>query len=192
MDLEQLLIDRSGNRCEISGKNGALKVYTLPPADEGNEENSILIDENYLNQMLGNTDINPVDWQCLNESIWSTIPAIQVLSWRMLQKLRSESWALNLLDMAYLDEETLQWAKEGQEEAPNGSAKHLDCNGAELQTGDTVVLTKDLNVKGAGFTAKRGTAVRRISLVADEPTQIEGRVNDQKIVILTEFVKKSR
>lgn len=192
MNLEQMLIERSGGRCEISGKEGSLKVYILPPADEESFENSVLIHEDYLDQVLENVDLNPLDWQCLNESIWSTVPAVQVLSWRMLQKLRSESWALNLLDMAYLDDETLLWAKQGLSETNDTPVKHLDCNGAELHAGDTVVLTKDLNVKGAGFTAKRGTAVRRISLVADEPTQIEGRVNDQKIVILTEFVKKSR
>ena len=53
-----------------------------------------------------------------------------------------------------------------------------------------MVLIKDLTVKGAGFTAKRGTAVQRISLVADNPAHIEGRVEGQRIVILTEFVKK--
>jgi protein PhnA len=57
--------------------------------------------------------------------------------------------------------------------------------------GDSVVLIKDLNVKGGGFTAKRGTAVRNISLVHDNHEHIEGRVNDQQIVILTQYVKKS-
>ena len=52
-------------------------------------------------------------------------------------------------------------------------------------------LIKDLPVKGAGFTAKRGTAVRGISLVADNAAHIEGRVEGQRIVILTAFVKKS-
>jgi len=52
-------------------------------------------------------------------------------------------------------------------------------------------LIKDLNVKGGGFTAKRGTAVRGISLVADNAEHIEGRVSGQQIVILTKFVKKS-
>ena len=54
-----------------------------------------------------------------------------------------------------------------------------------------MVIIKDLNVKGTSFVAKRGTAVRGIRLVPDNPTQIEGRVNGQQIVILTEFVKKS-
>ena len=53
------------------------------------------------------------------------------------------------------------------------------------------LFLKDLNVKGGGFTAKRGTAVRNISLVHDNHEHIEGRVNDQHIVILTQYVKKS-
>ena len=39
--------------------------------------------------------------------------------------------------------------------------------------------------------AKRGTAVRGIRLVPDNPDQIEGRVNGQQIVILCQYVKKT-
>lgn len=63
-------------------------------------------------------------------------------------------------------------------------------NGAALAQGDSVVLIKDLPVKGAGFTAKRGTVVRGIALVADNAAHIEGRIEGQRIVILTEFVKR--
>lgn len=108
----------------------------------------------------------------------------------MLNNLRGEGWPVELLDMMYLDEETLEWAKKGLEDE-SSEIKHVDSNGAVLEAGDTVVLIKDLNVKGAGFTAKRGTAVRRISLVHDKPEHIEGRVEGQQIVILTKFVKKS-
>ena len=59
-----------------------------------------------------------------------------------------------------------------------------------LKAGDTVTITKDLEVKGAGFTAKRGTAVRNISLPQDDETHIEGRVNGTKIMILTKYLKK--
>ena len=65
-----------------------------------------------------------------------------------------------------------------------------DANGNPLQDGDTVSVIKDLKVKGANFTAKRGTAVRGISLVLDNAEHIEGRVEGQRIVILTQFVKK--
>ena len=68
---------------------------------------------------------------------------------------------------------------------------HKDSNGTVLANGDTVTLIKDLPVKGAGFTAKRGTAVRNISLVPDNAGHIEGRVEGQRIVILTQFVKKN-
>jgi protein PhnA len=94
--------------------------------------------------------------------------------------------------MLYLDDATLAWAKAG---APGtGSSdevKHLDSNGGVLEAGDTVTIIKDLNVKGSSLVAKRGTAVRNISLVRDNAEQIEGRVEGQQIVILTKFVKKS-
>ena len=98
----------------------------------------------------------------------------------------------HLLDMFYLDEETWVWAKAaGDGEIVEDAVKHVDSNGVMLAAGGTVTILKDLNVKGAGFTAKRGTVVRRISLVADNPEHIEARVNGQQIIILTKFIKKS-
>jgi protein PhnA len=52
------------------------------------------------------------------------------------------------------------------------------------------VLTQALNAKGASFTAAKGTIVKKIRMVSDNTAQIEGRINDQTIVILTKFVKK--
>jgi len=76
------------------------------------------------------------------------------------------------------------------QQADQPDVVHRDSLGMVLAHGDTVVLVKDLPVKGAGFTAKRGTAVRNISLVSDNAGHIEGRVEGQRIVILTEFVKR--
>ena len=53
-----------------------------------------------------------------------------------------------------------------------------------------MTIIKDLEVKGAGFTAKRGTVVKNIALT-DNPEQIEGRVNGTRIVLLSCFLKKS-
>ena len=53
------------------------------------------------------------------------------------------------------------------------------------------MLTQVLNVKGANFMAPKGTIVKKIKLVHDNTEQIEGKVNEQTIVILTKFVKKS-
>jgi protein PhnA len=121
--------------------------------------------------------------------MWSEVPAVKVVAWRMLDRLRTEGWPQDLLDMMYLDEETLHWA-EAEAGAAENAVVHLDSNGVQLQNGDTVVLIQDLNVKGGGFTAKRGTAVRNIRLVHDNPEHIEGKVNGQQIVILTKYVKK--
>ena len=118
------------------------------------------------------------------------MPAVQVLAWRMLYRLRAEGWTQDLLDMMYMDDETMEWAK--STEAMDGAVVHKDSNGNILEAGDTVTLIQDLKVKGASFVAKRGTAVRRISLVQDNPEHIEGKVDGQHIVILTKFVKKQK
>lgn len=128
----------------------------------------------------------PNHWRCLSSSMWSEDAATQVLAYRMLHRLSAHDWARDLMDMLYLDDETRAWAEAGIAV----DTGHKDSNGVPLAPGDTVVLVKDLQVKGAGFTAKRGTAVRGISLVMDNPAHIEGRVEGQRIVILTEFVKK--
>ena len=116
--------------------------------------------------------------------MWSEDAALQVFAMRTLKRLDTD-WSRDLAEQLYLDEETQAWA---DNEA--AQTNHRDSNGVPLASGDTVVLIKDLNVKGAGFTAKRGTAVHRITLVPDNDAHIEGRVEGQRIVILTEFVKK--
>ena len=192
MSTEKELHARSESKCELCSATESLSVYEVPPESNGNPEQSVLLC-NICKEQIENPDkVDANHWRCLNDSMWSQVPAVQVMAWRMLTRLSGEGWPQDLLDMLYLDDELLTWAQatgEGQSDEDN--VKHLDCNGAVLEAGDTVTLTKDLNVKGANFTAKRGAAVRRISLVADNPKQIEGKVDGQHIVILTEFVKKS-
>ncbi len=127
---------------------------------------------------------SPDHFRALASTMWSEDPAIQVLAARTLSKI-AEPWATDLADQLYLDDDTRAWADNVPEQTD-----HKDSNGQPLSNGDTVVLIKDLPVKGGGFTAKRGTAVHKISLVHDNPAHIEGRVEGQRIVILTEFVKK--
>jgi len=144
-------------------------------------------------EQLENSDkVDANHWRCLNDSMWSEVPAVQVMAWRMLNRLKAEGWPQDLLDMLYLDEDTMAWAQAtGEGEDDEDKVIHKDSNGVTLLSGDSVVLIKDLNVKGGGFTAKRGTHVRNISLVYDNAEQIEGRVSGQMIVILTQYVKKS-
>lgn len=66
-----------------------------------------------------------------------------------------------------------------------------DCNGNILNEGDSVTLIKDLKVKGANVTLKRGTVVKNIHLTSD-PEEIEGKVEKVKgLVLKTCFVKKA-
>lgn len=192
MSIEQELHARSGSRCELCGATEELAVYEVPPAPDGGADRAVLLCATCREQIDDPDKVDINHWRCLNESMWSGVPAVQVMAWRMLTRLSAEGWPRDLLDMLYLEDEILAWAKAGvQEDEGEADVQHRDAHGAVLEAGDTIHLIKDLNVKGANFTAKRGTAVRGISLVPDNPEQIEGRVNGQQIVILTKFVKKA-
>ena len=193
MSVEKEIQARSGSKCEFCGATDDLKVYEVPPAYNAKADQCVLICETCLEQIENPEKMDANHWRCLNDSMWSTVPAVQVMAWRMLHRLSGEGWSHDLLDMLYLDDDTLKWAQSTGEgiSADDDDIKHIDSNGVVLQGGDTVVLIKDLEVRGAGFTAKRGTAVRGITLVADNPEQIEGKVNGQQLVLLTKFVKKS-
>ena len=192
MSTEKELHTRSESKCELCSTTQDLTVYEVPPESNGSAEQSVLLCLTCKTQIEEPEKMDANHWRCLNDSMWSQIPAVQVMVWRMLSRLSSEGWPQDLLDMLYLDDTTLAWAQAtGEGQSDEDSVKHLDSNGAILETGDTVTIIKDLNVKGANFTAKRGTAVRGISLVPDNAEHIEGKVNGQQIVILTQFVKKS-
>lgn len=192
MNTEKELHLRSESKCELCSAVENLKKYKVPAESKSIADDSILICESCNDQIEATEKMDVNHWRCLNDSMWSPIPAVQVMAWRMLTRLKKEGWAQELLEMLYLDEELLSWAQAtGEGKSTVDDLKHLDSNGAVLVAGDSVTLIKDLNVKGANFTAKRGTAVRGISLVADNPEHIEGKVEGQRIVILTKFVKKS-
>jgi len=191
MTIEQTLLERSNGCCELCGSDTALTAFDVPPVAVADADHAILLCSKCREQVEDADKVDPNHWRCLNDSMWSQIPAVQVMAWRMLNQLASEGWPQDLLDMLYLDDDVLAWAKAGSaDESSTDVAPTLDSNGTVLQAGDTVTLIKDLDVKGAGFTAKRGTAVRNISLT-DNPEQIEGRVNGVRIVLLTCYLKKS-
>lgn len=189
------LQSRSESKCELCSSVDNLGALAVSPHEDDNPDTCVYICHTCREQIEDPDKVDMHHWRCLNESMWSQAPVVQVIAWRMLTRLSQESWARDLLDMLYLEDDVLVWAKANQvaasDEDAESATKHLDSNGTQLASGDTVVLIKDLNVKGANFTAKRGTAVRGISLVPDNASQIEGRVSGQQIVILTEFVKKS-
>lgn len=192
MKLEEQLLKRSENQCELCGSGETLKLYEVPPQSSSNEDNCIIICEKCLAQIDRKEELDSKHWSCLTTSMWSEIPGVQVVSWRMLNRLSNESWAMDNLDMMYLDDERLAWAKAagGLENDTSVAEVHKDSLGAVLQTGDTVVLTKSLDVKGSQLNAKMGTVVKNIRLVDNNTDQIEGKIEGQVIVILTKYVRK--
>ncbi len=193
MKIEESLMQRSESKCELCSATENLSVHQVSGSNSSHSEGadtSILLCLNCSDQIFAEKEIQPKHWRCLNDSMWSQVPAIQVMAWRMLKRLSNESWAQDLLDMLYLEDDLLKWAQAADEKDAESTPATLDSNGVELRKGDTVTLIKDLVVKGANFTAKRGTSVRNIVLTSNHE-QIEGRVNGTRIVLLTCYLKKS-
>lgn len=192
MSTEQILLQRSDSRCELCTAEQNLTVYNVPPDNEDSAEKSVLLCD-LCQQQIANPETMDVNhWRCLNDSMWNPEPAVQVMAWRVLNCLSTEAWAQDLSDMLYLEPEVLSWAELasiGSNEEDDIAAT-MDNNGTKLVAGDTVTLIKDLDVKGAGFTAKRGTVVKNISLT-DNPKHIEGRVNGVRIVLVADYLKKA-
>ena len=191
MSVERDLNKRSGAKCELCTATENLKVYSVLPTRKGGIDESILACNTCINQIENPDTVDLNHWRCLNDSMWSEHSAVQVVAWRMLSRLRKNGWPQELLEQMYFDEETLAWAQAtGEGEEDENKIVHRDVNGVILETGDAVVLIKDLKVKGSSMVAKQGTSVRNIRLDHENAEYIEGRVDGQQIVIITKYVKK--
>jgi len=184
MSLEKELEVRSGGICELCGSSEGLSALEVGPSD-GSADKAIYVCSTCATQIQNPENMDETHFNCLNDSMWSAVPAVQVMSYRLLNALGRQ----DLVDMMYMEEDVKEWADAGL--ADENALVYKDSNGVTLQAGDTVVITKDLDVKGTTFVAKRGTAVRNIALVHGNAELIEGRVNGVKIQILTKFLKKS-
>lgn len=150
-------------------------------------DTTIALCETCAPMVRGDADLDAtVLRSALGGAIWSEDPAVQVVAVRLLRSMRDQVWAADLLDQVYLDNATAAWA----DDVPDAGPTVLDAHGTPLADGDSVTLIKDLDVKGANFTAKRGTMVKGIRL-GDDPTHVEGRVNKMAIMLKTEFLKKA-
>jgi len=82
-------------------------------------------------------------------------------------------------------------AEETETAAETTSSKILDSNGNELQDGDTVIVIKDLPVKGSSKPVKAGTKVKNIRLTEGDHNidcKIEGFGS---MGLKSEFVRKA-
>ena len=179
------LQERSQGLCELCTTEAASIAYAVSPKNNDEIENEVALCSTCASS-IGSKDTG-MHWQCLAGSIWNTEPSVQALSYRILYGNRDQEWASELMNSVELDESVINWALS----VFQVTEAHKDSNGTVLNAGDSVVLTQNLNVKGTNFTATKGTIVRKIRLVPDNAEQIEGKVNEQMIVILTKFVRKS-
>ncbi len=108
------LVRRSRSKCELCDKSGVkLEVYELPPLEEEPSlDGCIFICESCHKQIANPKKMIPSHWRCLNHSLWSEIPAVQVMAVRMLRRLAKADhrWAVELLEHAYLEPELDEWA----------------------------------------------------------------------------------
>jgi protein PhnA len=185
MSISTGLKQRNEGLCELCNSGPALHAYTVTPKNGDSIENQVALCDTCL-ENIDNKDAR-FHWRCLEGSIWSAEPSVQALSYRLLQNFKEEDWADNLIGSVDLDEEVVQWALSAFEVAD----VHKDAFGNKLENGDNVVLIQALDVKGTNFTASKGTVVKRIKLVHDNTEQIEGKINEQTIVILCKYVKKN-
>ncbi len=185
MSIEVEIDKRSNSQCELCSSTSGLTIHELIP-NSSSIEKSLMICEKCQEQISNPEAIKDKDWDYLNDTIWSECIPVQVMSWKILKQLNSRPWAQNLLDQMYLPEEVLEWASSDT----GNTVSCFDSNGSQLFNGDTVTLIKDLVVKGANFTAKRGAVVKNIALTENHE-QIEGRVNGTRIVLISKFLKKS-
>lgn len=179
------LKDRCEGLCELCTAESATLAYAVSPKSNDAIENEVALCNTCMTAM-DNKDLIS-HWQCLAGSIWNTEPSVQALSYRILYGLKDLEWASEIINAVELDESVVNWALN----AFQTQEVHKDSNGTILNNGDTIILTQGLNVKGANFMAPKGTVVRKIRLVPDNIEQIEGKINEQTIVILTKYVRKS-
>jgi protein PhnA len=77
-------------------------------------------------------------------------------------------------------------------DGPGEATTVRDSNGNPLADGDTVVVIKDLKVKGASIPLKQGTVIKHIRLVDGDAEHIEGHSDKIKgLVLKTCFLRKA-
>jgi protein PhnA len=190
MSLERELQQRSSSKCELCTSEEKLASYTVPDIKENGLKTVLDACHTCVEQMKDANAIDPNHWRCLNDSMWSEHDAVKIMVWRMLNRIKDD-WTQDLLGMMYLEEDTLELAKaSGDGEDDADQLIHRDVNGVILNNGDSVVLIKDLKVKGSSMVAKQGVAVRNIRLDRDNAEYIEGKVGPTLTVIITKYVKK--
>ena len=185
MSILEELKQRADDKCELCGSTEGLEAYEVAPSD-GSAEQSVLICGTCKSQIENPESLDSEHFRGLSDSMWSEHLSVQVLTYRLYKALGIHDQA----EMIYFEDDARAWADAVSIGGESGGEVTKDSNGTPLSDGDTVTLIKDLDVKGAGFTAKRGTIVKNIRLT-ENPKHIEGKINGTTIVLVAEYMKKA-
>lgn len=107
------LARRAKSKCELTGVSGvSLQAYEVPPVSvEPELDRTLLISEECHAVLERPATLAGQEWRCLAETVWADMPAVQVVSWRMLRVLAvKEDWAREVLEAVFLDPEVQSWA----------------------------------------------------------------------------------
>ena len=113
MTIEETLRERSESKCELCSSSDGLVVFEVAPAPNPSSDSNILLCGKCNDQVQNPANLDAKHWFCLNDSMWSQVPVVQVMAFRILTWLKAEAWAQDLLDQLYLDDETKSWAEAG-------------------------------------------------------------------------------
>jgi protein PhnA len=111
------LARRAKSKCELTGAAGVpLRPYEVPPVPADPDlDRTLLVSETCIEVLENPKRLKGREWQCLAETVWSELPATQVVAWRMLNHLaKSEDWAREVIGELFLDEEVENWAKSAE------------------------------------------------------------------------------
>ncbi|NOI65935.1 PhnA domain-containing protein [Vibrio sp. 99-8-1] len=188
MSTEATMLERCDSKCELCGSSSSLSAFVVAPHSQVTVDHAVMLCDTCHSQIENPETVDVNHWRCLNDSMWSQTPPVQVMAWRQLTRLaKTEGWATDLLDMMYLEEDVAKWAETGMD--ADGQT-HVDCHGAELKAGDNVTIIKDLPVKGSSMVVKQGTMVRNIGLAKDDLDLFSGKVEGQSMWLRCEYCRK--
>ena len=114
MILSASLNSRCDEKCELCTAQDKLYSFAIAPHSDDFPDHNVVVCQQCHERLNDSSTVDPNHWRCLNDSMWSQVPAVQVIVWRLLNQLNTEPWAQDLLDMLYLEDDTLAWAKTAQ------------------------------------------------------------------------------
>ncbi|MBK1790293.1 hypothetical protein [Persicirhabdus sediminis] len=106
------LVRRAKSKCELSqADHESLVIYEVEPVPaEPDISHCLMVSNEVVEQLTNIKQLDADKWRHLNELIWSEIPAVQVMAYRILSHIsKNHVWAQQILDEAFLDEEIIEW-----------------------------------------------------------------------------------